>query len=172
VNLSNFRQPLVSWTDLGLYCAAGDFYIDPTRGVEHAVITHAHSDHARRGSQTYYCESTGVGLLKARLGQRIHVRGIPYRQRMDFGPVRVSFHSAGHILGSSQVRLELDDEVWVVSGDYKRAYDPSCEPFEVVCCDTLITEATLARPPMCGQNTRPWRHIFEWWQQNARSGKK
>ena len=164
--------PLVVWTDRGLYCPSGDFYIDPLRPVHRAVITHAHSDHARRGCESYICAESGVGLLKVRLGKRISVRGVPYRESFSLGDVQVSLHPAGHILGSSQVRIQRGDEVWGISGDFKRDSDPSCEPFEVVKCDTWVTEATFGTPkyvwPM-GQDYG--EQIASWWFGNQRKGK-
>lgn len=163
--------PLLTWTPAGLYCPAGDFYIDPHRAVSHAVVTHGHSDHARRGSKQYYCVDTSVGILKVRLGKKISVQGIPYRQPFLFNGVKVSFHSAGHILGSAQVRVEHQGEVWVASGDYKRDPDPSCEPFEVVRCDTFITEATFGTPKYVWSKTATHgQDIFNWWQKNAATG--
>lgn len=163
--------PLISWTSKGLYCSAGDFYIDPHRAVEVAIITHAHSDHARRGHKKYITEKTGVGLLKSRLGQKIHVESYCYREVFFINGVKVSLHSAGHILGSCQVRVEFGGEVWVASGDYKRDFDPSCEPFETVTCDTFITEATFGTPSFVWQkNLDHGQMIFDWWQENARRG--
>ncbi|RYZ62892.1 MAG: ligase-associated DNA damage response exonuclease, partial [Proteobacteria bacterium] len=165
-------DPLVQWTESGLYCAAGGFYIDPHRVVDVAVVTHAHSDHARRGSRQYYCERSGVGVLKSRLGTSIQVCGVPYREPFQLGRVKVSFHSAGHILGSAQVRIESDGEVWVLSGDYKRDRDPSCEPFEVVECDTFVTEATFGTPKFVWEKNRNHgQDISEWWAQNRAIGK-
>jgi putative mRNA 3-end processing factor len=164
------KTPLLAWTSKGLYCAAGDFYIDPHRAVERAVTTHAHSDHARRGAKSYYTAKSGVGLLKARLGQDINVRGIPYGETFQIGPVKLSFHSAGHILGSAQVRLEHDGEVWVASGDYKRDPDPSCDPFEVVQCDTYVTEATFGTPKyQWDKSSKHGEDIYRWWTNNARA---
>lgn len=158
-------------TTCGLYCPAGKFYIDPSRAVEHAIITHAHSDHARRGSQNYYCESSGEFLLRERLGQKIKVKTYRYRESFLMGGVRVSFHSAGHILGSSQVRLEYQGEVWVASGDYKRDFDPTCEPFEVVPCDVFITEATFGAPSyQWEKNLDLGLQISEWWKSNRELG--
>ncbi len=163
--------PLLAWTPKGLYCAAGDFYIDPHRAVERAVTTHAHSDHARRGSRSYTTAACGVGLLKARLGQDIVVHGIPYGEIFKIGPVKLSFHSAGHILGSAQVRIEHGGEVWVASGDYKRDPDPSCHPFEVVQCDTYVTEATFGTPKYRWDKTsKHGEDIHRWWTHNARAG--
>lgn len=162
---------MLQMTRKGLYCPAGDFYIDPSGAVDRAVVTHAHSDHARRGGKLYYCTTSGVSLLKARLGQKIAVESHDYGRAFYIGPVRVSFHSAGHILGSSQVRLELDGEVWVASGDYKRDEDPTCEPFEVVNCDVFVTEATFGTPAYrWKKNKNIGREIFEWWEKNAVRG--
>ena len=120
----SMRRPLIEWTDAGLFCSAGGFHIDPHRAVDAAVVTHAHSDHARRGARRYVCVDKGVGLLKCRLGQQINVTGVPYGQPVTFDDVTVSFHPAGHILGSAQVRVAKRGEVWVASGDYKREHGP------------------------------------------------
>jgi putative mRNA 3-end processing factor len=163
--------PLIVWTARGLYCPDGDFYIDPHRAVDTAVVTHGHSDHARRGSKRYFTVSSGVGILKCRLGANIQVHGVPYGVQFKLGGVTVSFHSAGHILGSAQVRVQRGPEVWVASGDYKRDPDPSCDPFEVVRCDTFITEATFGTPKYVWSKTaQHGRDMFEWWQSNAREG--
>lgn len=155
-------------TKKGLYCPAGDFYIDPSGAVDHAVVTHAHSDHARRGSKQYYCASSGVSLLKARLGQKISATGVAYGEEFSLKAATVSFHPAGHILGSAQVRVEVSGEVWVASGDYKREPDPTCEPFEVVPCDVFVTEATFGTPGFVWKKeSRQGEQIFRWWQKNA-----
>lgn len=152
----------------GLYCEKGNFYIDPWRPVKTALITHAHSDHARSGSDRYYATGLSEGILRKRLGDSIDLRGVEYGEPLDFGKTRVSFHSAGHVLGSAQVRVEHGDEVWVVSGDYKRCVDPSCTPFEVVPCTTFITEATFGLPIYhwdSGEETA--RRIYDWWQSDG-----
>ncbi len=155
-------------TENGLYCPAGNFYIDPSRGVDHAVITHAHSDHARRGSQHYYCTTSGVALLRERLGQKIVVSDFSYQEQFSLGGVTLSFHGAGHILGSSQIRMEYAGEVWVASGDYKRAADATCAPFEPLKCDVFITEATFGTPSyVWSANDNLGRQMHEWWQHNA-----
>jgi putative mRNA 3-end processing factor len=168
----NFHSsPLIAWTEKGLYCEAGGFYIDPHRAVDVAVVTHAHSDHARRGSKLYICERSGVGLLQTRLGKKISVRSYGYGEVFELGEVKVSLHSAGHILGSAQVRVEYKGEVWVASGDYKRDADPSCLPFENVACDTFITEATFGTPKFVwAKNLEHGKMIHEWWKQNEEQG--
>jgi putative mRNA 3-end processing factor len=166
------KTPLITWTAKGLYCAAGDFYIDPHRAVDVAVITHAHSDHARRGSKKYVCVDRGVELLRTRIGKGIAVETYGYGEAFTLGRARVSFHSAGHILGSAQVRVEVDGEVWVASGDYKRDADPSCDPFESVPCDTFITEATFGTPKFVWEKNLPHgNYIANWWRENETAGR-
>lgn len=161
------HDPLVIPTDEGLYCPAGNFHIDPWRPVATAVITHAHADHARSGHQQYYAQHLSVPILRHRLGEH-EFTGLEYGEQRRFGPITLSLHSAGHVLGSAQVRVAHDDgRVWVVSGDYKRDADPTCAPFEVVPCDTLITEATFALPcyrwpPVEEVGQQMW----DWWSGN------
>ena len=136
---------MIRSTPQGLLCEAGGFHIDPWQPVDRAVITHAHSDHASPGSKSYLCAAPGEQVLRRRLPDA-HVETLPYGESIAIGDTRVSFHPAGHILGSAQVRVEHRGEVWVVSGDYKRQPDPTCAPFETVRCHTFITEATFALP--------------------------
>src|SRR5438552_2528310 len=103
----------------GLYCMAGDFYIDPWLPVERAVITHAHGDHARPGSASYLAAKCGVPILHVRLGSEARIEGVDYGEIRDINGVKISLHPAGHVLGSAQVRIESQGEVWVVTGDYK-----------------------------------------------------
>lgn len=162
---------LIQPTPKGLYCAAGDFYIDPWRPVPKALITHAHADHARAGSAHYWAANTGLGLLRRRLGAKTPMTGVPFGKPLAFGPVQVSFHPAGHILGSAQIRVQHNDSVWVASGDYKRDPDPTCEAFEPVACDTFITEATFALPayrwPPASEVAQD---LMNWWQTQAEHG--
>lgn len=156
---------LVIPTGQGLYCPAGDFHIDPWRPVERAVITHGHADHARSGSKRYWGAAPGLSLLRERIGYGAGIVPLAYGQRIELGPVTVSLHPAGHVLGSAQVRLEHQGQVWVVSGDYKRDPDPTCTPFEVVPCDVFITEATFGLPVYRWQEPAEIaREIHEWWQ--------
>lgn len=163
--------PLISWTNKGLFCEAGGFYIDPHRAVDVAIITHAHSDHARKGSKLYICEESGVELLKTRLGKNIKVLTYRYSEEFRLGEVSVSLHSAGHILGSAQVRVKKGEQVWVASGDYKRDRDPSCAPFESVACDTFITEATFGTPKFVwSKDLEHGQMIHDWWLKNSAAG--
>lgn len=139
------RHDLVVLRPEGLYCPAGDFHIDPWRPVPRAVITHGHGDHARAGMGAYHTTAAGLPILRWRLGEQAYAVH-DYGERFRLGAAEVSLHPAGHVLGSAQVRIVVDGETWVVSGDYKRQPDPTCTPFEVQRCDTFITEATFGLP--------------------------
>jgi putative mRNA 3-end processing factor len=129
------------------------------------LITHAHADHARPGCGEYWAVHTSEGVLRQRLGQGINLHPVRYGKEFWLGQCKVSFHSAGHVLGSAQIRLESDGHVWVVSGDYKRDHDPSCEPFETVPCDVLITEATFGMPIYrWSSGAEVASLIRDWWQ--------
>lgn len=157
--------PLITVTKQGLYCKAGDFYIDAWKPVETDLLTHAHSDHARSGSTKYLATAISEGVLRKRLGQEIDLQGLQYGEKVKLGDTWVSFHSAGHVLGSAQIRVEHKDEVWVASGDYKRCTDPTTEPFEVVLCDAFITEATFGLPIYQWQSgAETAQEIYDWWQ--------
>ena len=156
---------MIERTQEGLYCRAADAWVDPWRPVPRALITHAHADHARPGCGEYWAVASSEGVLRQRLGQDITLHPVQYGEEHWLGQCRVSFHSAGHVLGSAQIRLEVDGEVWVVSGDYKRDADPSCEPFEPVPCDVLITEATFGLPIYRWQTgAEVAEEIRAWWQ--------
>jgi putative mRNA 3-end processing factor len=170
--MSSTEHPLVVVREKGLYCPRGDFFIDPWGGVEHAVITHAHSDHARWGSRQYYAVQESRGLLGRRLGASAVIDYHAYGESFRLGEVLVSFHPAGHILGSAQIRLECEGRIWVISGDYKRQADPTCRPFEPVPCDVFISEATFGLPIYNWQATEQVaEEIFEWWRENQRVGR-
>ncbi len=162
----------LSESDQGLFCAAGGFHIDPWLPVPRALITHAHGDHARPGSDAYLCAAGGEGLLRRRLGAEATIESIAYGRELTIGSVRVTFHPAGHVLGSAQIRLESDAGVWVVSGDYKRAHDPTCAPFEPLRCDTFVTESTFGLPIYRWDETaRVIDEIAAWWRGNADAGR-
>ena len=164
----------------GLYCPPGDFYIDPWRPVERAVITHAHADHARRGHGRYLAAAPAEGVLRARLGDEIALQTLAYGEAIEHHGVRVSLHPAGHVLGSAQVRLEHGGRVWVASGDYYVAGDSAdarednatCTPFEPVRCHCFITESTFGLPIY---RWRPQAELFAaidaWWRRNAEAGR-
>src|SRR5215212_4770175 len=163
---------LVTTSPSGLYCAAGNFYIDPWRPVDRAVITHAHSDHARWGSARYLCATPGLAPLRSRMEPGATIDAIAYGEAIDINGVRVSLHPAGHVLGSSQVRIEHRGEVWVVSGDYKLDADPTCAPFEPVRCNTFITESTFGLPiyRWCTPE-ETFAKVDAWWRGNAQAGR-
>lgn len=138
-------MPLIHFTDKGLFCSQGNFYIDPWKPVESAIITHAHSDHARWGSQRYLCHHLTKPLLQLRLGDNDY-QSIGWNEPIYVNGVQVSLHPAGHIIGSSQVRVEYKGEVWVVSGDYKTENDGISGEFEPIPCNTFITESTFGLP--------------------------
>jgi putative mRNA 3-end processing factor len=156
----------------GLYCAAGDFYIDPWNPVERAVITHAHADHLRPGSKRYLATRESEALLRARTGPDGVIETVEYQAPVDLRGVRVSFHPAGHIRGSAQVRLEYRGEIWVVSGDYKLHADPTCAPFEPIRCHTFVTESTFGLPIFRWPETdSTLSEINAWWRGNQQLGK-
>lgn len=157
---------MIAETPAGLYCEAGRFHIDPWLPVKRAVITHAHGDHAHQGSLSYLCAAEGEAVLRRRLADA-HIETLPYGRQLRIGDVDVSFHPAGHVLGSAQVRVERRGEVWVASGDYKRASDPTCAPFEPVRCHTFITEATFALPIYSWDpSSAVIDQILAWWRTN------
>src|SRR5262249_27728331 len=136
-----------------------------------AIVTHAHGDHARPGSAAYLCAGDGALLLRRRLGVDAQIQAAEYGAALTLGSVRVSLHPAGHILGSAQVRLEGAGRVWVVAGDYRRAADPPCAPFEPIRCDTFITESTFGLPIYRWDPTAlVIQDIDDWWQANGAEG--
>jgi len=132
----------------GIYCPAADLYIDPTRPVPRALITHGHSDHARAGHGSVLATPETLAIMAARYGAEFTSsrQALAYGERVTINGVTFSLHSAGHVLGSAQAAAECGGTRVVASGDYKRQYDPTCAPFEVVPCDVFITEATFALP--------------------------
>ncbi|NND49662.1 MAG: ligase-associated DNA damage response exonuclease [Rhizobiales bacterium] len=135
-------------SEAGLYCAPGDFHIDPHRTVERAVITHGHADHARPGHRNVLATRQTLAIMRQRYGAKAgnNHQSLGLGQAIDINGVDLRLAPAGHVLGSAQVVLEWNGQRAVISGDYKRAADPTCEPFEAVPCDLLITEATFALP--------------------------
>jgi putative mRNA 3-end processing factor len=163
---------LLETRENGIYCPGGDFYIDPWAEVDKAVITHAHADHAHPGARAYLAAAPGVPLLRARLETEAPIQPLAYGEEIRMGSVKMSLHPAGHILGSAQVRLERGGEVWVFSGDYKLAPDPTCEPFEPLRCNTFVTESTFALPVFrWPAESEVIDAIHTWWRANRESGK-
>lgn len=163
---------LLTFTERGIYCAQGDFYIDPWKPVARAIITHAHSDHARSGMKHYLCHTLTAPIIKHRLGQDCSVQSVAYNEPINLYGVQVSLHPAGHIPGSAQVKVVYKDEVWVVSGDYKTTPDKLCDPFEPVKCHHFITESTFGLPVFRWPSEDEVAAAMNaWWQQNALAGK-
>jgi putative mRNA 3-end processing factor len=148
---------MIEFTNKGLYCARGNFYIDPWEPVDKAIITHAHSDHARVGSRFYLCHHQSKPLLQLRLGDNQY-QSVEWNETINMNGVTVSLHPAGHIIGSSQVRVEYNGEVWVISGDYKTENDGISGAFEPVRCNTFVTESTFGLPIY---NWKPQEIIYE-----------
>lgn len=161
-------MPLLELRPEGLYCPAGDFYVDPWAPVARAVITHAHAGHACPGSGSYLTTRDGAALLRERIGPEGTIETVAYGERAGI----VSLHPAGHILGSAQVRIEQAGEVWVVSGDYKLATGPTCAPFEAVRCHTFVTESTFGLPIFrWPAESDVLAAIHDWWRANIEAGK-
>jgi putative mRNA 3-end processing factor len=161
---------LLTETSSGLWCAAGRFHIDPWQPVDRAVITHAHGDHARPGSAAYLCAAPCDALLRRRFGSDTPIESVPYGHSLSIGDVRLSFHPAGHVLGSAQVRIESAEGVWIVAGDYKRAADPTCAPFEPLDCDVFVTESTFGLPIYRWDPTSAViADIASWWEANRQA---
>lgn len=159
-------------TPAGLYCPAGGFYIDPLRRVDRAVITHAHSDHARRGMGQYLATPGTAAALRLRLGAAIAVQELGFGRPLAIGGAVVSLHPSGHLPGAAQVRVATPRGVWVVSGDYKTEEDGLAEPFDPVPCDTFITECTFGLPLFRWQaQAAVMAEILDWWQGNAAAGR-
>ena len=155
----------------GLYCPPGDFFIDPWQPVARALITHAHGDHLRMGHGHYLTAEAGRHVVTRRVGD-VDLQGLAYGERLVHHGVTISFHPAGHVLGSAQIRLEHGGQVWVVSGDYKTGPDATCLPFEPVRCDVFVTESTFGLPVF---RWAPQQEVFDdinaWWRRNADEGR-
>ncbi len=163
---------LITFTDNGLYCREGDFYIDPWKPVDRAVITHAHSDHVRWGSKHYFAHKDSSAILKARLGQDIIVETADYGCGFTRNGVTVTLYPAGHIVGSAQIAVAYQGETWVVSGDYKTKYDGISPAFEPVKCNTFITESTFGLPIYQWKpQDEVFKDIDEWVRHNQAMGR-
>lgn len=169
--LECMRRQLIEFNDCGIYCPAGDFYIDPWKPVKYALITHAHADHARWGHENYLAHNLSREVLKYRLGD-INLQTLPYNEIITRNGIKISFHPAGHIIGSAQIRVEFKGEVWVISGDYKIEDDGLSAPFEPVKCHSFISECTFGMPVY---KWKPQKEIFDdinyWWEKNISEGR-
>lgn len=165
------NPPALTFTERGIYCPAGDFYIDPWRPVARALITHGHADHARSGHRHYLATHAALPVMRHRLGE-INAQGIAFGETQKIGDAVVSFHPAGHVPGSAQIRVEVGGEVWVASGDYKIEDDGLSEAFEPQKCHHFITESTFGLPVFHWQ---PQKQIAQelnaWWARCAAAGK-
>ncbi|GLT07789.1 ligase-associated DNA damage response exonuclease [Sulfitobacter porphyrae] len=165
------RTKVLTFTEKGIYCPAGDFYIDPWRPVERALITHGHADHARSGMGSYLATHAALPVMRHRLGD-IRAEGIAFGETRRIGGADVSFHPAGHVPGSAQIRVALGGEIWVVSGDYKLVDDGFSEPFAPVKCHHFITESTFGLPVFRWMPQRDVAgQINSWWASCAAAGK-
>jgi len=165
------KTPLLVFNQKGIYCEAADVYLDPWKPVKKAIISHGHADHSRWGHQQYITHHTNVPIIKHRLGD-ISVTGKAWNETFTINGVKFSLHPAGHIVGSSQIRVEHKGEVWVFTGDYKTEDDGLAVPYEVVKCHTFITECTFGLPAF---KWLPQQQVFNdinnWWQQNQDDGR-
>jgi putative mRNA 3-end processing factor len=163
---------LLRVTKNGLYCPDGDFFVDPWRPVESAIITHAHADHARWGSKKYLAADTSSQVLRIRMGDQANIQWQGLGKPINVGGVSITFYPAGHILGSAQVCIEKDGRRIVVSGDYKRQPDATCLPFEPIRCDTFVTESTFGLPIYRWPTSESvFQGINTWWRENQSAGK-
>jgi putative mRNA 3-end processing factor len=165
------HDPVLTFTDRGIYCPAGGFYIDPWRAVDRALITHGHSDHARWGHRAYLSTHQAAPVIRHRLGN-IALETIEYAETRQIGDVKVTFHPAGHVPGSAQIAVERAGEVWVVSGDYKVEPDGLSEPFAPVACHAFISECTFGLPVFHWQSQAVVAdQINHWWAANRVAGR-
>ena len=165
------KKPLLEFTDKGIYCSRANVYIDPWKPVQNALISHGHADHSRAGSKKYITHHRNLPIIRHRLGN-IQASGVEWGETFKRNGVTLSFHPAGHIIGSSQIRVEFRGEVWVFSGDYKTENDGVCEPFEPVRCHSFITECTFGLPAFSWQpQQRVLDDIIKWHAANKVTGK-
>jgi len=163
---------LLQFSPKGIYCPAGDFFIDPWQPVPRAVITHAHSDHAYAGHASYLAHYQSAEVLKLRLGNQINLQTAEYQKPVYINGVEVTLYPAGHVPGSAQIRVSYKGEIWVVSGDYKTEPDGLSTPFEPVPCHTFISESTFGMPVFeWAPQHLLMEQILNWWAQNAAGGK-
>tara|TARA_B100000953_G_scaffold300029_1_gene302510 strand:- start:4923 stop:5939 length:1017 start_codon:yes stop_codon:yes gene_type:complete len=165
------KTPLLAFNDKGIYCAQADVYLDPWRPVDKAIISHGHADHSRWGHKKYITQHSNIPIIKHRLGD-INVNGKDWSETFTINNVKFSFHPAGHIIGSAQIKVEYKGEVWVFTGDYKTEDDGVATPYEPVKCHSFITECTFGLPAFKWQpQDEVFAEINNWWQQNQSDGR-
>ena len=165
------NTPLLAFNDKGIYCAQADVYLDPWRPVDKAIISHGHADHSRWGHKKYITQHSNIPIIKHRLGD-INVNGKDWSETFTINNVKFSFHPAGHIIGSAQIKVEYKGEVWVFTGDYKTEDDGVATPYEPVKCHSFITECTFGLPAFKWQpQNEVFAEINNWWQQNQSEGR-
>lgn len=166
-------MPLLQFTDKGIYCPRADVYIDPWKPVEKAIISHGHSDHLYPGHRRYLCTTGAMPVIRHRLyAQEPQIEALDYGEAVVINGVHISFHPAGHIPGSAQVKVACNDEVWVFSGDYKLQDDGISAPFEPQRCHVFITESTFGLPVYKWKSQRAvFDDINDWWRKNREEGK-
>lgn len=163
---------LLQFTDRGIYCPHAGVYLDPWKPVEKAIISHGHSDHAYAGHGHYLCTAEALPVIRHRLQLHENVQSMPYGEAVSIHGVNVSFHPAGHIPGSAQIRIEYKGEVWVFSGDYKLQHDGISTPFEPLRCHVFITESTFGLPVYKWKpQSQVFEDINEWWRKNKEEGR-
>lgn len=163
---------LLTFTDSGIYCPRADVYLDPWKPVKRALITHGHSDHAYGGHEHYLCTHQTKPIIAHRLRLSDNIQSVEYGESTSINDVKFSFHPAGHIPGSAQIRIEHKDEVWVFSGDYKLQSDGISLPFEPVRCHVFITESTFGLPIYRWEpQTKIFDDMNQWWRKNQQEGK-
>ncbi|ASV29788.1 ligase-associated DNA damage response exonuclease [Maribacter cobaltidurans] len=165
------KSPLLQFTDKGIYCEKAGVYLDPWKPVDKAIISHGHADHSRWGHQKYITHHRNIPIISHRLGN-INTRGVAWGENFTINNVKFSMHPAGHIIGSSQIRVEHKGEVWVFTGDYKTEDDGISTPYESIKCNTFITECTFGLPAFkwIPQN-EVLQDINDWWKENQNDGK-
>lgn len=165
------KNPLLEFTDKGIYCSAAKVYLDPWKPVDKAIISHGHADHSRWGHKQYITHHRNVPIISHRLGE-INVTGKEWGETFNINNVKFTLYPAGHIIGSSQIRVEHKGEIWVFTGDYKTEHDGISTPYEPIKCHTFITECTFGLPAF---KWTPQQEVFEninqWWEENKSEGK-